>query len=436
MDIQSNSRELGTPLSYKFYKAEDSGYHTSFATPSLESSTSLSNESLDPSLVVTNINCKIKVDCYPITPATDARSSKGRYYNCFNLSNSDSITESTPLARRGVKRPYEEGSRHSEVIFSNVATPTSVIAKEVQKLKVNDNKHVQATTDDSEFRDPIVSDMCGVEYYGCSVSNPSTPIKKICRSPCNLSPFNRRKSARKVDFAIHSLSCEKQLSKVPKAPSKVLISNQFGYKPNQKIDIIKMLYSHETYYSTSIPKILSYLSWEDIYNFTLVSPKWCEIFKNVNTEQNYKAFLSTVKSNLENLSDTPRVSRGNQIRPLKEIQNINVIQSTPHSPTRSPRTTRFHKFTKAASLDARSQMLCTNCQHPAKVTFESSGEQWGECTSTTCAHQFCGVCKFERHPGKKCFQYDLDGPSPSKRKKNTCPVSSSKSKRKLKRLLF
>ncbi|XP_028156092.1 uncharacterized protein LOC114349781 [Ostrinia furnacalis] len=430
MDIQPTSRELATPLSYKIYKAEDSGYHTSFATPSLESS-SLSNDSLDPSHIVPNINCKIKVDCY-ITPATEARLSKSRYYNCYNLTNTDSSSESTPIARRGTKRSYDDGA--NEVNSTTVATPTSIIAKEVQKLKVNDNKLIKATSADSGF----IDDVYGKDYYGSSVSNPSTPIKKICRSSCNLSPFNRRRSARKVDFAIHSLSCEKQVLKSqPKIQSKESISNKFGYKPNQKIDIIKMLYSHENYCSTSIKKIFHYLSQEDLYNFTLVSPIWCNIFKAVNTKQKYTEFFCTIKSNLENWGDTPKVSGGNQIRTLKEIQNINIIQSTPHSPTRSPRSTRFHKFTKAASLDARSQMVCTNCGYPAKVTIESSGEQWGECTSTSCAHQFCRLCKYERHKGRNCFQYDLvDGPSPSKRKKNTCPVSSNKSKKKLKRLLF
>lgn len=80
-------------------------------------------------------------------------------------------------------------------------------------------------------------------------------------------------------------------------------------------------------------------------------------------------------------------------------------------------------------------MLCVNCSYPAKITIEPSGEEWGECTSFSCAQQFCKVCRCERHPGKRCIQYDLDGPSPSKRKRNVCPVSSYKSKKNLKRLL-
>lgn len=80
-------------------------------------------------------------------------------------------------------------------------------------------------------------------------------------------------------------------------------------------------------------------------------------------------------------------------------------------------------------------MCCIRCHQPAKVTEEITGEEWAECSSATCAFQFCKFCTCERHPGKKCFVYDLEAPSPSKRKKTTCAVGTKKSKKNLRRLL-
>lgn len=81
------------------------------------------------------------------------------------------------------------------------------------------------------------------------------------------------------------------------------------------------------------------------------------------------------------------------------------------------------------------QLSCAQCQYPAKVTKELSGEQWAECTNITCAYQFCKLCKSKRHRGTTCTQYDLSEPSPPKRKKNLYAVSSKKSKKNLYRLL-
>lgn len=350
MDIQSNSRDIATPLSFKnlsFYKPEDSGYQTSFATSSLECS-STPSELQDPSLLVANI-CQIKFDCYPITPRGEVTPLSG-HYNSFNPSNSNSSNESTPLARRGVKRRHDEGQK--EVYVSAVATPTSLIANEVQKLRVNDSKTVKTTSFDSGHIDTFVGETYSNDYFNTSEIHPSTPIKKICRDNCNLSPFNRRKSPRKVDFAIHSLSCEKEVLKVqPKLQTKEVNCNKFKYKPNQKFDIIKTLYRYEGYCSPSIKKILGYLSKEDVFHFTLVSPVWCNIFKNVNTKQTFKDFYTTVKNNLENWDkvETPKFEAGNNKRSLKEIQNFNLMPHIPHSPTRSPRTTRFNKFIKVGT---------------------------------------------------------------------------------------
>ncbi|KAL4712633.1 hypothetical protein ACJJTC_007930 [Scirpophaga incertulas] len=430
MNIQSSN--VMTPIAIKsltYCKTEDSGYHTSFTSPSLEYS-SLSNDSLEPSIVLPSY-CKIQVECYPLPQSADVKQTINvQNKRSTQLHISSNSSEHTPIVKRAIKRPYEED------LSNSVVTPTSIIACEVQKLRVNDSLN-STTSFDSVHS--IINDICYNDYWGSAISHPTTPRKKICRSSCNLSPFSHRRSARKVDFTIHSLSCERQVLKLQTKPAtKSFQLNLFGYKPNQKVDIIRLLYTHEDYCSTSIRKILSYLSQEDIYNFTLVSPTWCKIFKCTNPKQICNSFFNKVKSNLENWDhvDTPEKCR-NITKPLKEIQNVNITVSTPRSPIRSPRTTRFNKFTKTASLDSRSQMACIKCCHPAKVTVESSGEEWVECTSSTCAYQYCKLCKGERHAGKNCIQYDLiDGPSPSKRKKNACPISSNRSKKKLKRLLF
>lgn len=90
---------------------------------------------------------------------------------------------------------------------------------------------------------------------------------------------------------------------------------------------------------------------------------------------------------------------------------------------------------QSASLDSRLQLSCVKCSHPAKVTEEPTGEEWVECTNVTCAYQFCRSCNCTRHPGKSCFQYDLNAPSPSKRKKCEYAVGTKKSKKNLRRLL-
>lgn len=81
------------------------------------------------------------------------------------------------------------------------------------------------------------------------------------------------------------------------------------------------------------------------------------------------------------------------------------------------------------------QLSCVRCSLPAKVTVETSGEEWVECINVLCAYQFCRFCQCERHPDKVCFQYDLNGPSPSKRKKTHYAIGTKKSRKNLRRLL-
>lgn len=90
---------------------------------------------------------------------------------------------------------------------------------------------------------------------------------------------------------------------------------------------------------------------------------------------------------------------------------------------------------QSASLDSRIQLSCVRCSQPAKVTEESTGEEWVECTNSTCSFQFCRSCNCSRHPGKSCVQYDLNAPSPSKRKKCDYAVGTRKSRKNLRRLL-
>ena len=91
---------------------------------------------------------------------------------------------------------------------------------------------------------------------------------------------------------------------------------------------------------------------------------------------------------------------------------------------------------QTASLDSRKQLVCVRCSQPAKVTEEPTGEEWAECTNTTCLYQFCRSCNCSRHPGKSCNQYDLNAPSPSKRKKCDYAVGTRKSRKNLRRLLW
>lgn len=87
-------------------------------------------------------------------------------------------------------------------------------------------------------------------------------------------------------------------------------------------------------------------------------------------------------------------------------------------------------------MDSQAQLSCVRCRYPSKVTKEPTGEEWAECTNFTCAYQYCTFCKCNRHLGKTCIVYDLEGPSPSKRKKNTGGVCTNKSRRNLHRLMY
>ncbi|KOB79378.1 putative F-box only protein [Operophtera brumata] len=213
------------------------------------------------------------------------------------------------------------------------------------------------------------------------------------------------------------------------------------FRSEHKVDVISKLLEEQ--YLPPIENIFNYLSNKDIHNFCLVSKNWNSTWNLVShynkRKQTYLESLKTAKENLENREKglTPIKNVVKPKRHLKEIHNElndNSVILPGRSPPGSPRTNRFKKFTKSASLDSRAQAPCVRCNGPAKVTAETSGEVWAECKSGTCSYQFCKDCSCDRHPGKCCSQYDLSCPSPSKRKKSDCGVGTKKSRRNLRRL--
>ncbi|XP_013191184.2 uncharacterized protein LOC106135439 [Amyelois transitella] len=415
MDVHISEPATPSLQSYnslKFSKSsEDSGYHTSFTPSSLEL-TRISNETpslLSPKIVITgNFN-------------------RDRRHNYSTLSSTiNEYVDELTLQKRGVKRPYEIDFDSTNTSQNSLtATPTSIIAGEIQKL----------VFDDKQQNFSIPDEHIPFESY------PTTPVKKVCKDNCKLSPFNRRKFSRKEEFATHSLSCEHkalQPAKNRKYRGQAGISKITNYKPNKKFDIIKSLFETG---QVPLKLILNYFTNDDIYNILLVSHTWQHVWKSIigkknKKKQEYDKYLDAVSSNVENWENgiVPKLPDIVPSRTLREIHN--ETRPPPSSPPGTPRTNRFKKFARAASVDTRAQLSCVQCQYPAKVTEEVSGEPWAECTNSTCAYQFCKSCKGKRHPGKSCLQYDLNDPSPSKRKNNLYPISSKKSKRNLCRLLF
>ncbi|XP_045773010.1 uncharacterized protein LOC123872642 [Maniola jurtina] len=449
MDIHSEYMEPVTPgLSYDnfgYWKTEDSGYHTSYTPGSLECS-EISSENFNPIFKgQIGFTGQFQVGCYDIQSDVNFRPTL--QFSAGIIRSRESYAES-PQNRRGIKRAYNGEPENRDVNCGSIPTPTTMIAGGLCKLRFSDKKFNGSYSSVSfDSADLIAGDLCSKNEH-MHTPYPTTPIKKVCRSNCKLSsPLNPRKPVKKLNFAMHSLLCDTQALQPILKPIKPHNSAAKAYKfrPNQKIDIIKMLYQ-EANVMPPIMKIFSYLSNEDIYKFTLVSPLWEKVWEDVSKvkskKQEYLHYLQDVRDNWENKMSTPKSGETNQIRPLMEIHNVlnnhNILTKTtsiPISPPGTPKTIKFKRFAKAASLDLRQQLSCGRCQQPAKVTEESSGEEWAECTSVSCSYQFCRFCKCDRHPGKNCFKYDLDGPSPSKRKKNTYAVGTKKSRKNLRRLL-
>lgn len=350
MEIQSAFEPATPGLAYinaSCWKNEDSGYHTSFTPGSIESS-QLSNENIDSSFIQGKIRIAGIPSDYGSTPAANFRlARKYRRTPIIIRSRVENIPES-PITRRGVKRPYQYDD--DDVSYSSTSTPTTKIAGGIQKLKVTDNntpsqKNLSVSSIHSDYSS--ASDIFHPKEYIPNLSYPTTPVKKICQTSCKLSPSKR--SAKKNNFTIHSLSCEARGVLKQQPNPKVVRTIQFV--PDQKIDIVWRLYDHEG----AIPpvtQILSYLSNEDIQTFRLVSPLWQHIWNDLGTskKKQYKNYLKEIKNNQENIAvQARRNSAGNQIRSVIEVQNVlnaHMVASSPRSPPGTPRTNKFKKFTK------------------------------------------------------------------------------------------
>lgn len=349
MEIQSVFEPATPGLSYinaSYWKNEDSGYHTSFTPGSIESS-QLLNEKIDSAIIQGQIRIAEIPSDYGSTPASNFNLARKFYRTPISLRSRNENIPRSPINRRGVKRPYQYDD---EVSYSSTSTPTTKIAGGIQRLKVTDNNtpSQRSLTVSSVHSDySTASDIFHPKEYIPNLSYPTTPIKKICQTSCKLSPSKR--SAKKNNFTIHSLSCETRgvINQRPKPK----VARTIQFMPYQKLDIVGMLYDHEG----AIPpvtKILSYLSNEDIQTFRLVSPLWRHIWNDLGTlkKKQYKNYLKEKKDNRENIAvQARRSSDGNQIRSITEVHNIlnaHMVSSTPRSPPGTPRTNKFKKFTK------------------------------------------------------------------------------------------
>ncbi|XP_047527385.1 uncharacterized protein LOC125064427 [Vanessa atalanta] len=441
MDFHSDIVETVTPcLSYEnmnYWKTEDSGYHT---PGSLESS-EISGENFNHAIFNDKLSFtgQFQVDCLNLSKEFSPRLK----YSTGLIRSSESYNES-PQNRRGLKRAYQEETENTETNHNSVPTPTSILSGGLRMLRCSDNHtlNVSVSSVNLGHTNILEAELLSLNDH-IHLTYPTTPVKKICRNSCKLSPFNARRLWRDRDnFVIHSLTCEtRELQPLTKSLGTNNKVNVFQFKPNEKFDMIKMLYQYANV-MPAIMKIFQYLSHEDVHNFTMVSQLWQKVWEDVSRvktiKREYVHFLRNARENQENKMSTPKNGFKHQMRPLMEIHNIqynNQQTSSQKSPPGTPRTIKFKRYAKAAALDSRKQLPCIKCQRPAKVTEESSGEVWVECTSITCCHQFCRLCMGERHSDKKCIQYDLDGPSPSKRQKNTYSIGTKKSRKNLKRLL-
>ncbi|XP_068626758.1 uncharacterized protein [Battus philenor] len=441
MDFPTDIIEPTTPvLAYdrinRFSLHEDSGYHTSNTQGSFQYSDT-SSDSVN-SHVVQGQFCQIQVDYYNITPEVELRLNQ-RHCQCSHSISSYEHSRESSANRRGVKRLFQENL--DDAGGSNfISTPTTIIAGCLDKLKFSDGNKKSKNLASNRYTHTILHEF---NYPHELVQNelpyPTTPIKKKCRNSCKLrSPFCQLKPRDKL--MTHSLLCDiKLLQPIKQKP--VSDKNKYYYiKPNKKIDIIKMLYEHTA--MPPIMEIFKYLSNEDIFNFSLVSDTWLkvwdEVSKKLTVKQNYVKFIQDEKDNQENKGAAQKGNSYTQIRIPMGVHNVAPglsIKSNANSPPGTPRTNKFKKFTKAASLDTRIQVVCSRCDQPAKINKEDTEEEWVECTNNTCAYQFCRFCRCDRHPEKKCRQYDLEGPSPTKKRKNSYLMCTKKSKRTLRRLL-
>ncbi|XP_032529271.2 uncharacterized protein LOC116779184 [Danaus plexippus] len=424
-EIQSHLVNPVSPgLFFKMTKLdEDSGYQTSYTPNSFEDS-EIFEENLNPTISNDNI----------LFTGQFIKLSSQVTNNRSTLLTPNKNGRETPQKRRGTKRLFPGASEVTDLGYVSTQTPTSLLSGGLHRLKVNDSNRIHSSYSPSNFvnrDDNILND-------NLLKSFPTTPIKKSCRSNCKINNhLHQNGLVRHPASEIHSIYCEQRaLQPVLKThPKNCAWIKKYPYEKHQKLDIIKLLYNDGNYFPV-LKKIFGYLSCEDLYQVTLVSSVWQKAWVDVNykhfKDPEYKKYIRSLRENQEN-----------NIEIGKEVihkTSINHGSKNPMicevSPPRTPRSIRFEVFTKAAAMDSRNQLCCIRCQYPAKITENNSGEKLVECTSSTCGYQFCGLCKYGPHPGKSCnTYYDLEKPSPPKRKKSTFTIGSKKSKKNLRRLV-
>lgn len=349
MDIHSELNEPITPRqifeNMHYWKHEDSGYQTSFTPESLECS-GISGNNLNSTLFKRKINFvgQLQLDCYDLTKEVTFGPTLN-YSSGLIRPNGD--YKESPQNRRGTKRVFQEEADSIDV-NSSIPTPTSMISGGLRKLRFNENHKLNAS---------LTSSFTAGDIYNINENihspYPTTPIKKNCRSNCKLSsPLNPKRPVKKLNFVIHSISCDTQaLQPAAKFAKQETEIKKYNFKPNQKIDIIKLLYNSKM--MPPIMKIFNYLSPEDIFNFKLVSPFWQSIWNDVSIKskkKEYLNFLANVKENQENKMSTPKNNDTNQIRPLMERHNMCYPKqvTSSKSPPGTPRTIRFKRYTKVS----------------------------------------------------------------------------------------
>lgn len=314
----------------KYYKAEDSGYHTSFTPGSLEQSDLCSDldETLPPRTT------------YDATP--NYRRSRYGPLKVHNDISADS--------RRALKRPYPSTELVKHV--TTIPTPTTLLSGKIESLDVNEDKENSSVSIPPES--PCSSNSSKRFLYRLQVPEPVlpyplTPIKRNCRlGPC--------RSAKKLEFSTHSLLCKKsELQHVPEESSKIQLIPILA-RPNQKIDILRLLC--ETHATPALENILQNLNNEDTHSFCLVSKTWCQIWKLYSSKKkkrSYKEYLKTSQENQENCArESVSKTRSRKVHGyLRDLNNEiieNPVNKAVRSPPSSPRSNRFRKFTKVVYI--------------------------------------------------------------------------------------
>lgn len=337
MDIHPELKEPLTPkLSYEnvhYWRSEDSGYHTSFTPESLECS-EISNSAIFTHKIRF---ADLQLDYYGI--------SKEITYGPTCKDNNGHIRPNdykpSMQNRRGIKRSFPEEPNDDVNINDTIKTPTSAISSAMRKMRF---KSIESNKKHNFNSIKLCRDL----YYS-NENIPTTPIKKICNSRKPCSPLDVKK---KLNLEMHSLCCDKQsLQPIIQCPEES--SRKYNFKPNQKIDIINLLYNNKVV--PPIIEILNYLLPQDIINFKSVSPSWRKIWNHLSIRQKkeeYQHFLETVRENQENKSSTPKNITISHKRPLMETNNISYQnqKKSLNSPPGTPRTMKFRKFAKVSKF--------------------------------------------------------------------------------------